>query len=771
MKSQTIHPQHYSIVKTKEATPVPSQRSASTARLSIALDSIHASGQISIGNSTGCTLHSLSMNKSSPIVPCDDVTLESIPDDSSDRVLSQHEDDYSSTNDSPFNSERILTRCHDKLVLAFSTDVINISEVLVARELIPVEMSEKMINPTIISKEKAILLVNALIDKIKVAPLRFQEMIDIFSQHNCTKEIVEQVSSHVSGETDTIQNKAAGCEGCLYPAGMNFKPAGKFNKKVSSTTDAKRIRKESSSEQSSDNDEYTFPTLNPGDEAEFEAQLIRDAESMKKKFAKLQWNTVESFKQQGMSPRSLITGVLAITEHEDPSIGKPLLEREKEALAKVQNIDAIFDIIRPHMSFFNYEILEFLIETAGSKEDKRALKVYLHDFRHFCRRSVFEVPKNNFGHSPEKGVGQRDFHVKITKIFKSAFLVFNDEYVTETEPPLENSYAPNLGISLNNAKYIQRKLALVLNMKISSLYLDSVSPGCTVLTFLIPAHIPLADLDSNPDVVGLSSKGVRILCGPPGKPEVKELTSNGLIVHWFPPEYGCPSLAKYILYYRRNCETKPLSEWPKHELSTNDTQTCVPNLRNGDSYVFVICTVSDVGTVQKSDESDPIVISADGTSVHKVNLAPAFPPTDCNVNPLIESFSKADKSFVRLSVEDVNSTVGQIHQLKTTTTENKESALILAHQDKLINSILNDTLSIAGTLRECNFISDEAFGKILHPSISPLEKTIILVTSVREKIKTAPNEFPGLVRVLSEHASTKDTAELLLSAYKGKYII
>ena len=49
------------------------------------------------------------------------------------------------------------------------------------------------------------------------------------------------------------------------------------------------------------------------------------------------------------------------SEHDDPSVGKPLLEREKEALSKAQNTELI-DIIKLY-DFLYYEILEFIIET------------------------------------------------------------------------------------------------------------------------------------------------------------------------------------------------------------------------------------------------------------------------------------------------------------------------------------------------------------------------------------------------------------------------
>ena len=52
---------------------------------------------------------------------------------------------------------------------------------------------------------------------------------------------------------------------------------------------------------------------------------------------------------------------------------------------KAQTVDHTFDILRPHMTFFNYEILEFLIEQMGSPDDKDDLQIFLQEFRRFCR--------------------------------------------------------------------------------------------------------------------------------------------------------------------------------------------------------------------------------------------------------------------------------------------------------------------------------------------------------------------------------------------------
>ena len=578
---------------------------------------------------------------------------------------------------------QVMLRCNDKLIIALSADPQGIAGILLAKGLIP-ENTEAQVRQCSTPREKATILVTTIRQRIEIAPKRFQQFLDILSKQEWTKDIFEVLQS---------------CCGAPHKGDVHLQPR--------STTDHSPTKSKSStkvaphSEHSPSSEDYTFPTLNPDDALELEAQLITSAESMKKKFAALVWNTVESFKHQGISPRSLITGVLYLTEGEDPSVGKPLLEQEKERLAEAQNIDAIFDILRPHMTFFNYEILEFLIETRGSNDDKRALQEYLHNFRLFCRRSVFEVPKSIFGHSSEKAVGQQYFHVEITKTFKAAFL---SECTSEEGSSSETICSRKLGISLENAKHIQRKLAVLLKLKISSLYLDSVSAGSTILTFLIPAHISLAGLDSDPDIIALSSNGIHILCGPPGKPELKELASNSLVVQWSQPEYGLPSLAKYILYYQKKCNET--SEWQKLEICSLETHTCVPDLSDGDTYVFKICIVSDVGTLQYSNESDPIVISADGiltNNIHKVIVA--------NKDTLTSAFSSADPNTiaVMLSIKGVISKKDEAQISLASTPSEKATLLITAIENQVsapekfqdfLNALSEAKLSLPGDVVE-----------------------------------------------------------------------
>ena len=580
-----------------------------------------------------------------------------------------------STSTAANEPHQVMLRHNDKLITALCADPLGIAGILLAKGLIP-EHTEAQMRQSFTPREKATILVTTIRQRIEIAPKRFHEFVSILSTQAWTKDIVEMLQSSI---------------------GLKHIETGTSTQVVSTDNQsAMYLKRKSISEYSSNGEEDTFSKLNSEGKAELEAQLILSADSMRKKFASLLLGVINSFQHQGIDPRKLATAILVLTEYDDPAIGKPLLERDKEALLKAQTIDHTFDILRPHMTFFNYEILEFLIEEMGSSNDKQNLQKFLQEFRRFCRRSVFEIPANVLGHSTEKVIDQQRFCVKITKRFKAALLVQCKE---QSEPDLHTTSstqlsssdearegmicAPELGISLEDAKHIQQKLASVLKLKVSSIYLDSALSGSTILTFLLPSHISLADLDSDPDIVTLAYNGIHILCGPPGKPELKELTSSGLVVHWSPPEYGCDSLAQYILYYQKQCKHDETSEWQMIKLDSLETHTCVPDLNDGDTYVFKICTVSDVGTLQYSNESSPIVLSADQiltNNIHKVIVA--------NKDKLTSAFSSVEPNKIALTLS-MNGVISKENeaQISLASTPSKKATLLVAAIENGINSV------------------------------------------------------------------------------------
>ena len=344
---------------------------------------------------------------------------------------------------------------------------------------------------------------------------------------------------------------------------------------------------------------------------------------------------------------------------------------------------------------------------------------YLKDLTEFCKRHVFEVPFITYsnGHQVESHKMKQKLHIKVTEHFKAAFLIKNTAEAlssTSDESQIKNVCSSKLGINLKDAKTIQRKLMKILNLNPSSLFLDTISEGSIILTFLLPVCVSLAGLDHNPKIALLSSNGILILCGPPGVPKPQELTPNGIIVRWSPPEYGCDSLAQYILYYQKKCEHE-MSEWQNVELTSLETYACVHNLDDGDEYIVKICTVSDVGTLQYSDESDPIVWSD-----------------------------------MRFLTQNAHKVISRCSEMLT---------LMLSSNTIIIKQVTTSSLTEGIISREVC--------KQINLASTPNEKVTILVDAIRVNMQLAPEKFEKFVQILSGHSLmyTMNIVETLWSEF------
>jgi Ran GTPase-activating protein (RanGAP) involved in mRNA processing and transport len=713
---------------------------------------------------------SIDTNPSTATMSCDSETSSMELNQSKTQMLSieaSHEDQMhepmamTSFDTSSESAYKVMIHCHDKLVTALSNDIITVSGILVANEFIPPEISNKMLLPTLTSQEKATSLVNAITKKIKLVPSRFQELIKIFSEQVCSKDIIPSLSSHISHQQVTED--------------------GKQDVGVILSTDQQDICKRHI---------YTaWETLDPDDKIDLEARLLTDAETIGQDFALLCCKARDSFARRGITPQDLAHVLLDLLVYKPTSSTSiPLLQNKEETLMKAQSVHDTFNTLRPYMSFYNYELLQFLIEGKGSKDDKDALATYMRKFMEFCRRHVFEVPqsiKYSNGHHIEDHKMKQRLHIKVTKHFRTAFLLKSTTKSlssTDDEDQIRKVCSNKLGISLEDAKNIQRKIASILNLNVSSLFLDTISDGSVILTFMLPTVVSLSSLDNNPEIAQLSSNGISILCGPPGELKLIELTRNGMILKWSQPEYGCKSLKQYTVYYRKKDEHES-TKWQKFELDALDTRTCVPDLSDGDTYIFKICTVSDGGTLQYGDESDPIVLSSDGiltNNIHKVIVAnrdmlkTAFSLADHNtliVLLLIKGvISKEDEALVRLASTPNEQTallVTAIERQIRDSPEKFQDFLNVVHManlslpDDIVESLQSgcynkeililafssaDHDTIAAVLSIKGVISKEDEAQVSMASSS--EKANFLVTAIERQIKSSPEKSQDFQRAL-----------------------
>lgn len=136
----------------------------------------------------------------------------------------------------------------------------------------------------------------------------------------------------------------------------------------------------------------------------------------------------------------------------------------------IQTVYDVFDLLAPHSSYFNYEILETLVQVCGSEKDKISLEEYNEQFSEYCRT----MP------CAEEVCGSEEAGPKRTK------LVFKLDYEREKLKP-------------DAVKSIKNNIASCLGIRLSVLYLSKIKDGCILLEFLVPTRIidqlfPLSDV-------------------------------------------------------------------------------------------------------------------------------------------------------------------------------------------------------------------------------------------------------------------------------------
>ena len=70
----------------------------------------------------------------------------------------------------------------------------------------------------------------------------------------------------------------------------------------------------------------------------------------------------------------------------------PTFRRKLPELTSARSIDAVMLVIGNYCSFFNYYMLEHIINKLGTRQDKKYLEVYKKEFRQYAERLVFECP-------------------------------------------------------------------------------------------------------------------------------------------------------------------------------------------------------------------------------------------------------------------------------------------------------------------------------------------------------------------------------------------
>ena len=201
-----------------------------------------------------------------------------------------------------------------------------------------------------------------------------------------------------------------------------------------------------------------FETLNKYDLEDLHAIMRRLTNVIKTKFATFFDNVYKSFVESIKDYRRLF---LALKN-------KHPIFRDEE-ITKLKAVVDVFELIQPHCSFFNYEILETLVEICGSPRDKGYLEEYIGHFSEYCKA----MP------CAEKICGNVDPGSERTQV------IFKLDYELNQ-------------LKTDTVKCIKDNIAEQLGVRNSALHLSTIKEGCVILEFFVPTFIvnqvfPLSD--------------------------------------------------------------------------------------------------------------------------------------------------------------------------------------------------------------------------------------------------------------------------------------
>ena len=221
----------------------------------------------------------------------------------------------------------------------------------------------------------------------------------------------------------------------------------------------------------------SFPYLNTKGLDDNEKQLLtgrlyHEFEVITTEFGNLVHNTCESLIKQGITVRELVRLLMTLGAFAfQPSLRETtVLQDCIEELQAADTINKVFRILlsQGYTSFFSYHIIEYIIDTFGTEQDKENLHDYTAKLTEYSRRSIFECPTYSRA--------RKDHANLVVKLEGVNFERYN----------------------LHHLAAFKSRISNIIKVTNYTLRLCTVEEGCLQLTFQMPHFVkevifPLAD--------------------------------------------------------------------------------------------------------------------------------------------------------------------------------------------------------------------------------------------------------------------------------------
>ena len=187
----------------------------------------------------------------------------------------------------------------------------------------------------------------------------------------------------------------------------------------------------------------SFPYLNFSELTHEQQQVLKvrlefESKKIMIQFQKLVSATIKSLKRRCVPLDVLVSHVMTLRAFDpvfmEPQV--PVFQNYFEELKVADTIPKVFMVLNDYFSFFNYHIIEHIIEELGTEEDKAELQRYKKNFNRYAERRIFECPPE-FG--PVSDANHADIIVKVDSKYEKYAVREIDEFGQELKEILHVS--------------------------------------------------------------------------------------------------------------------------------------------------------------------------------------------------------------------------------------------------------------------------------------------------------------------------------------------
>ena len=229
--------------------------------------------------------------------------------------------------------------------------------------------------------------------------------------------------------------------------------------------------------------------LTPEQQEGLSIRLCVESEDIIRKFWHLHSTVYESLRQRNIPVERLVVHLLSLGAFDPVSkhSQKPVLHNFSQELRNAGSIEDVLLVIEDYFSFFNYHVIEHIVNKLGTDQDRMELQDYKKEFDEYSKRRIYECP-------PVYGSMSKANHSELVLKLDSVYEKF----------------------TVKELKKFEYRLSRIFCVSPQSvLRLCRVEEGCLQLIFQVPSFVQqeIFPLSSEQESALVAEGVIRLTCG------------------------------------------------------------------------------------------------------------------------------------------------------------------------------------------------------------------------------------------------------------------